>query len=151
MKAISPALVGLCVVTALAGCSMLPESKKIEYKSAGKAPSLEVPPDLTQITRDDRYLVPDTGARGSATYSAYSADRSGANQPQNSAVLPAVDNVRIERAGNQRWLVVALPPDKLWGTIKDFWQETGFIVSVERPEAGVIETCLLYTSDAADE
>ena len=140
MKAISPALLGLCVVTAVAGCSMLPESKKIEYKSAGKAPSLEVPPDLTQITRDDRYLVPDTGARGSATYSAYSADRSGASQSQNSAVLPAVDNVRIERAGNQRWLVVALPPDKLWGTIKDFWQETGFIVNVERPEAGVIET-----------
>ena len=31
---------------ALAGCSMLPESRKIEYKSAGKAPTLEIPPDL---------------------------------------------------------------------------------------------------------
>ena len=47
---------------ALAGCSMLPESRKIEYKSAGKAPTLEIPPDLSQIARDDKYLVPGPAA-----------------------------------------------------------------------------------------
>lgn len=125
---------------ALAGCGILPDSRKIEYKSAGKAPTLEVPPDLTQITRDDRYLVPDAVGKGSATFSAYSADRTPLAQAQNSAVLPEVDKVRVERSGNQRWLVVAVPADKLWDTVKDFWQETGFIISVERPEAGVMET-----------
>ena len=29
---------------ALAGCSILPDSRKIEYKSAGKVPTLEIPP-----------------------------------------------------------------------------------------------------------
>ena len=53
------------IALALAGCSVLPESRKIEYKSAGKVPTLEVPPDLSQITRDDRYLVPDVGGKGS--------------------------------------------------------------------------------------
>jgi outer membrane protein assembly factor BamC len=125
---------------ALAGCSMLPESRKIEYKSAGKAPTLEVPPDLSQIARDDRYLVPDAAGKGSATFSAYSADRTPQAQAQNSVVLPQVDKVRVERSGNQRWLVVAAPADKLWDTVKDFWQETGFIISIERPEAGVMET-----------
>ncbi|MBS1130146.1 MAG: NlpBDapX lipoprotein [Proteobacteria bacterium] len=125
---------------ALAGCGILPDSRKIEYKSAGKAPTLEVPPDLTQITRDDRYLVPDAAGKGSATFSAYSADRTPLAQAQNSVVLPQVDKVRVERSGNQRWLVVAVPADKLWDTVKDFWQETGFIISVERPEAGVMET-----------
>jgi outer membrane protein assembly factor BamC len=108
-------LVLALIAAALAGCSILPESKKIEYKSAGKVPSLEVPPDLSQITRDERFMVPDSGGRGSATYSAYSADRTGASQSQNTTVLPQVDNIRIERAGQQRWLVVALPPDKLYG------------------------------------
>ncbi|MGB4064618.1 MAG: outer membrane protein assembly factor BamC [Azonexus sp.] len=125
---------------ALAGCGVLPDSRKIEYKSAGKAPTLEVPPDLSQITRDDRYLVPDVAGKGSATFSAYSADRTPQAQAQNSVVLPQVDKVRVERSGNQRWLVVAAAPDKLWDTVKDFWQETGFIISVERPEAGVMET-----------
>lgn len=125
---------------ALAGCSVLPESRKIEYKSASKAPTLEVPPDLSQIARDDRYLVPDAAGKGTATFSAYSADRTPQAQAQNSVVLPQVDKVRVERSGNQRWLVVAAPADKLWDTVKDFWQETGFIISIERPEAGVMET-----------
>lgn len=125
---------------ALAGCGILPDSRKIEYKSAGKAPTLEVPPDLSQISRDDRFLVPDAAGKGSATFSAYSADRTPLAQAQNSTVLPQVDNVRVERSGNQRWLVVAAPPDKLWDTVKDFWQETGFLINVERPDAGVMET-----------
>jgi outer membrane protein assembly factor BamC len=128
------------LAVALAGCSMLPDSRKIEYKSAGKAPTLEVPPDLSQITRDDRYLVPDSAGKGSATYSAYSADRTPNAQAQNSTVLPQIDKVRVERSGNQRWLVVTAPADKLWDTVKEFWQETGFIIAIERPEAGVMET-----------
>ena len=125
---------------ALAGCSIIPDSKKIEYKSAGKAPSLEVPPDLSQISRDDRFAVPDATGKGSATFSAYSADRAPGAQSQNSVVLPQVDKVRVERSGNQRWLVVSAPADKVWDTVKDFWQETGFIVNIERAEAGVMET-----------
>ncbi|HJW24067.1 MAG TPA: outer membrane protein assembly factor BamC [Rhodocyclaceae bacterium] len=128
------------VAVAVAGCSMLPESKKIDYKSAGKVPSLEVPPDLTQLPKDDRFAVPDAAGKGSATFSAYTADRSPAGQAQNSVILPQVDKARIERSGNQRWLVVTAPADKLWDTVKDFWQEVGFIVKVEMPEAGIMET-----------
>lgn len=125
----------------LAGCGILPDSRKIDYKSASKSvPTLEVPPDLSQLTRDDRFLVPDAAGKGSATFSAYSADRTPLAQAQNSTVLPQIDKVRVERSGNQRWLVVAAPPDKLWDTVKDFWQETGFIINLERPDAGVMET-----------
>jgi outer membrane protein assembly factor BamC len=125
---------------ALAGCSAFPDSRKIDYKSAGKAPTLEVPPDLSQLARDDRFLVPDVAGKGSATFSAYSADRTPLAQTQNSSVLPKVDKVRVERSGNQRWLVVAATPEQLWDTVKDFWQETGFIIKLERPEAGLMET-----------
>ena len=55
-------------------------------------------------------------------------------------MLPQVDKVRIERAGTQRWLVVQHAADKVWPVVKDFWQETGFIVNIESPEAGVMET-----------
>ena len=138
----SLALAVLGVVAA--GCSsvsdIIPDSKKIDYRSAGKVPSLEVPPDLSQITRDDRYAVPDAAGKGSATFSAYSSDRTPAAQAKNSVVLPTVDKIRVERTGNQRWLVVTAPADKLWGPVKDFWQENGFIIVIERPEAGVMET-----------
>ena len=128
------------VALVVAGCGILPDSKKIDYKSSGKAPSLEVPPDLSQISRDDRYKVPDGAGKGSATFSAYAADRTPAAQAQNSVVLPQIDKVRVERSGTQRWLVVNVPAEKVWDTVKEFWQESGFIVNVERPEAGVMET-----------
>jgi outer membrane protein assembly factor BamC len=136
---LTPILLG----ATLAGCagSIIPETKKIDYKSASsRAPSLEVPPDLTQIARDDRFAVPDFSGKGSATYSEYSAERVPEAQAQNSVVLPTIDNIRVERAGNQRWLVVKTQPDRLWESTKDFWQELGFIISAETPEAGIMET-----------
>lgn len=133
------------IVLGLAGCSSnLLESNKIDYKSAASRQpqnALEVPPDLTAPGKDERYAVPDVAGRGSATFSAYSSDRTGAAQPSGrSGVLPAVEKMRIERAGSQRWLVVQGKPEQLWPVIKDFWLELGFLVNIERPEIGVMET-----------
>ena len=137
----SVSLIALSV--ALAGCSSsLLESKRIDYKSARQMQQpLEIPPDLTAPTRDDRFAVPDVSPRGVATYSAYSADRAG--QPAASSgpeVLATPDKMRIERAGTQRWLVVGGTPEELWPQIKDFWLELGFILNIESPEIGVMET-----------
>ena len=127
----------------LAGCSGgLLESKRIDYKSARQVAPLEIPPDLTAPTRDDRYAVPDVAPRGVATYSAYAADRAG--QPNTAStsgeVLATPDKMRIERAGTQRWLVVPGTPDTLWPQVKDFWLELGFILNIDSPNIGVMET-----------
>ncbi len=139
-----PRFAAILLIGFLAGCSgnILPESKKIEYKSAGKLPPLEIPPDLTQQTRDERYAVPDVSAsKGTATFSAYSSERSGqARTTTAQDLLPNVDSMRIERAGTQRWLVVSGSSEKLWPAVKEFWQEIGFLVNVEIPEAGIMET-----------
>lgn len=138
-------LLGCAVaVLTLAACSTFEiPSKKVDYKSAGKLPPLEVPPDLTRPGADDRFTVPDVNPRGAATFSAYSRERTGQPQttsPGSGSVLPQMGEVRIERAGTQRWLVVKGEPAALWSVVKDFWQETGFIVNVDIPEAGVMET-----------
>ena len=72
----------LTLLALLGGCSSMSflEGKKIDYKSAGKVPSLEVPPDLTAPAADSRYVVPDVSPQGSATFSAYNSER--ASQPQ---------------------------------------------------------------------
>ena len=136
--------VSLCVAAiVLAGCSSIGlETKKIDYKSASavKVPTLEIPPDLTSPTRDDRYAVPDSAGKGSATFSQYAGERGAKAQAQQSAVLPKVDKTRVERSGSQRWLVVGETPDKLWDQVKDFWQETGFVIKIDMPDVGVMET-----------
>ena len=144
MRRAGRALPALLLVLALAGCKTaadLLEGKKVDYKSAAaQLPTLEIPPDLTTPTRDNRYIVePSTS---SATLSGYQADR--AQQAKtgaiNSGILPAVAKMRVERAGSQRWLVVQQPAEKIWPRVREFWTESGFLLKVELPEAGVMET-----------
>ena len=129
------------VALSLSACSWI-DDKKVEYKSAGKLPSLEVPPDLTRPGRDDRYLVPETpsGPGGTTTLSTYNSERAAAPRPGSTEILPDNNKVRVQRSGNQRWLVVSETPEKLWPIMKEFWQTNGFVLRTELPEAGVMET-----------
>jgi outer membrane protein assembly factor BamC len=134
----------IALTASLAACATatnILEAPKVDYKSAGQLPTLEIPPDLTTPARDNRYVVPDTG-KSSATLSGYQADRAQQAKTGNitAGVLPSMEKMRVDRAGNQRWLVVAEPPEKIWPLVRDFWQENGFLIAVNVPEAGVMET-----------
>jgi outer membrane protein assembly factor BamC len=124
----------------VAGCSGLGDAleSKIDYKSSGQLPPLEVPPDLTAPARDSRYALPET--RQSATLSGYQQERREQGRAGGTQVLPQPEQVRVERSGNERWLVVQEPPEKVWPLVRDFWQERGFLIKYEAPEAGVMET-----------
>ena len=121
----------------LGGCSTMNDmlkGDKIDYRTSGKAgPSLEVPPDLTQLTRETRYVVPGTAVSANAF-----------QVGQGTQALPvaalAVGDVRIERSGSQRWLVVNRPADKLYGPIRDFWLESGFLLALDQENLGIMET-----------
>ncbi len=131
----------LCVSGLLFGCADGAfQTKKIEYKSAGKLPTLEVPPDLTQVSADERFNVPDLNPQASALFSAYNNDRTQPAHAKASTLLPVQENVTIERAGSQRWLKIKSTPDQVWPILHAFWQEMGFLIKVEMPEAGIIET-----------
>jgi len=124
------------VITALlaSGCSVLQEDR-IDYRSARPAATLEVPPDLTQLQRDSRFVAPGTTA---VTAAGFQLPQPGA------AALPTatvqVGDVRIERAGDQRWLVVNRPPEQLWSPIRDFWQANGFLLTLDQQQLGLMET-----------
>ncbi|WP_137895051.1 outer membrane protein assembly factor BamC [Ramlibacter sp. 2FC] len=124
----------LGLTLALGACTVL-EGDRIDYKSAGKGPSLEVPPDLSQLSKDARYTV---AGSGSVTASSYQGAQ--AASPAVPTAAASVGDVRIERAGNQRWLVVNRPADQLWGPVRDFWQENGFLLTIDQANLGIMET-----------
>jgi outer membrane protein assembly factor BamC len=123
------------------GCGTVGDAldNKVDYKSQGTLPPLEIPPDLTTPARDTRYVMPEN-ARQSATLSGYQQERREQARAGNTTVLPQVADMRVERAGNERWLVLQQPPEKVWGLVRDFWLERGFLIKYEQPEAGVMET-----------
>lgn len=143
-------VVGALAVLGLSSCSSFSEmleSDRIDYKSetATQTPGrrLEIPPDLTQLRRDNRYTIPENGI----------VTASGYNQQQqemrpnmavgglSGAVAPnAAPDIRIERDGSQRWLVVNRTPESLWPQIRDFWQDNGFLINIDSPDTGIMET-----------
>ncbi|WP_082836511.1 outer membrane protein assembly factor BamC [Acidovorax sp. GW101-3H11] len=135
MKAATTRLSLLALAMALSACAAL-EGDKIDYKSAARGSTLEVPPDLTQLSRDSRYAVPGGPVSAAALQAGQAAQPSGT---ANAAALQLGD-VRIERDGNQRWLVVNRPADKLWEPVRDFWQENGFNLTQAESNVGIMET-----------
>ena len=137
----SLALLPLALAFALAGCSSienLMSGDKIDYRTSGnKTNGLEVPPDLTQLARDTRY-----GQQGgSVSASTFQAPLPAGSVPVVQTVAPqAVGDIRIERAGNQRWLVTPLTPEQLWPQLQSFWADRGFKLTVNQADAGVMET-----------
>jgi len=131
-------------VLLLGGCASVNDwlEGKVEYKKASALPPLEIPPDLTSPSRDNRYVVPETASGTStATLSGYEAERRDAKPgAAGPVVLPQPEHMRIERAGTQRWLVIDEKPEKLWPLVRDFWQENGFLIKLEQPDVGVMET-----------
>ena len=117
-----PRWTALALATVLAsGCSVLQEDK-IDYKSAKQVNTLEIPPDLTQLSRETRYNIPGSVV----TASGYQVSQPSQTVPTAAA---QVGDVRIERAGSQRWLVVDRPAEALWGPVRGFWQENGFLLT----------------------
>jgi outer membrane protein assembly factor BamC len=123
----------------LAGCSGF-GNKSTEYKGAQARATqpLEVPPELTAPSMDDRYSIPDP--RAQTTYSAYSQKPAATGAPVAPTVLPRFDSVKVERFGDQRWLVVKADPEKVWPVIREFWIDNGYKLLREEPQLGLIET-----------
>ncbi|WP_293601447.1 outer membrane protein assembly factor BamC [Polynucleobacter sp. 39-46-10] len=121
----------------LLGCKSVTTNDTVDYKSAGavRGPNLSYPPDLITAQADRRYIVQD----GSATMSEYNAAVKKSVQTRKN-VMTGIPGMRIARDGERRWLVVEKPAPELYPQIKDFWQENGFLLVIDSPSTGIMET-----------
>jgi outer membrane protein assembly factor BamC len=133
--ALNRTALALLTLSLLSGCSTLMDGDKVNYKTEGgtKVVPLDIPPDLTQLTRDTRYVVPSgavmassMGQRATSTVAATAAKQ--------------VNDVRIERDGKQRWLVVNRSADDVWPIVHNFWPDNGFTYVVDQQQLGLLET-----------
>lgn len=127
----------------LGGCSMLglsTDGDSIDYRSgARKTTTLEVPPDLTPLARDGRYQ-PQSGAVSANALASGASARPAAAPGEPSVAVQQVGDLRLERAGDERWLVSPKAPEQLWPKVRQFWLDRGFNIATESAEAGTLET-----------
>jgi len=138
----SRVLAALSCLAVLASCSSIDNmlsGDKVDYKSNSSARSagLEVPPDLTQLSKESRYQQ-QNGAISASTFQAAAAASAPAMVP---VVAPqAVGGFKIERLGTERWLSTTLTPEEVYPQVRAFWKDNGFNLIQDRAEAGVLET-----------
>jgi len=127
----------LIALGALTACKSVTSNDTVDYRGSGaiRGPNLAYPPDLITSQADRRYIVQD----GSATMSDYNAAVKKSSQLR-SNVMTGIPGMRIARDGERRWLVVEKPASELYPQVKDFWQENGFLLVVDSPSTGIMET-----------
>ncbi len=142
----SPARLGLvsaaCALALLgAGCSSVSSAlsgDKVDYRTSGaKTVSLEVPPDLSQLSGTGRYTYASTGPVSASTFA---QQTQGTAAPATAVAPNALGGVTLERDGQTRWLSVNQSPEQVWPLVRDFWVENGFELTLEQPQSGQMET-----------
>jgi outer membrane protein assembly factor BamC len=136
------AAVSLLAASLLAGCGTVEgflAGDKVDYRSQSvKTAPLEIPPDLTQLQRDGRFVA-SSGAVSASVYQSGAAAAPAA--AGTTTVAPAsLGDMKIVREGTQRWLVVPVAADQLWPQLREFWIERGFNLVIDNAQAGVMET-----------
>jgi len=159
-------VIGLSVFAT--GCSWLhfgeSDDNTYDYrKSKPRQEPLEVPPDLSQLPKDERFALPSASTAGTAGASsaggakpapaavagpaanpapvaAVAAGDATGIAPAGLQVAPATPGARIVRDGSQRWLAVDASPEVAYATIKDLWVSMGLKIQVDEPLIGLLQT-----------
>ena len=135
------AVVSVFAVLAITGCANIEMTDKIDYRSAAPPKPLDIPPDLSQLPKEDRYQVPGAGANTASAANAANAARGAqAAAPTTGNVIPAVTNARFERDGSQRWLAVDQPPEQVIEQVREMFKTVGLGIVRDDPTLGIVET-----------
>lgn len=136
----------LALLSVAAACSLLASGcsstssilgEKVDYRKTGtQTVNLDVPPDLSKLPGQSRY-----GQMSPAVVSANSINTPTAAVSTSPSVAPGqLGTVKLERQGQTRWLSVNQPPEQIWESVRQFWLDSGFELTVDQPEAGLLET-----------
>ncbi|UCC56872.1 MAG: outer membrane protein assembly factor BamC [Gammaproteobacteria bacterium] len=129
-------VIGSLAGVLLAACSSADKSpgRRVDYKKSRTTEALEVPPDLSSSTINDAPSMLDQAGTSFTEFSETTPAIGSAR------VLPSQESMRVERDGDQQWLVLQGAPQQLWPRVRDFWGQEGFLIKTEDPRVGIIVT-----------
>lgn len=165
----TPIALALAAGFVLAGCGSLDgvADSRIDYRGAKvQQSSLEVPPDLTQLSAENSRYQPQTGTVSATTFQPGAATPASTVPTAQPVTAPVVSTTaptgtvgsatapmapgatapaasgqfRIERSGDIRWLSTSLTPEQIWPQLQAFFSERGMTLSTDQPQIGLMET-----------
>jgi len=127
------------LILALAGCQYVPKLDEVlpdsrsEYRRSTTLPDLEVPPDLSTESIQDKMAIPEEGA----SYSTYQERVTARRKEREAAGSP---EGAVQALTGERVIVVPGDTGTVWDRLHLFWEERGFALNLDDSEYGVQET-----------
>lgn len=130
----------LCGVLSVSSCGTffgdegVFRDRKNDYLQEKLLPPLAVPEDVNFESEDELFVIP--------TVTNQSLPSNDFEVPRPAPLLNAGadDQVRIQKLGDERWILIDLPPSHLWQRIKNFLAENKIPVLLEDANQGLLET-----------
>ncbi len=124
------------IVLSLTACSSTDE-KILNYRSSEITPTLEIPPDLTQVSAESNLNIPGSKVGLPENKGRYVET---GNLNVEVRTLPKVKGLSIEGLGDSHWLKVSDKAEVIYPLLRTFWAEQGFTLQKDEPAVGVMET-----------
>jgi len=115
-----------------------PDQRDVDYKSSRVETDLSIPPDLSTPSKDNVLAIPDEQV-STAVASSYGGQTQTTTQVV-SRVLPEQQGIRYIRRRDMAWLVMQGSVEQVWDKIREFWLKNGFLLKVDNPSTGIMET-----------
>jgi len=140
----------ICLSVGLTGCGWFGDDEGIfvnprdDYLNAKPGAELQVPEGLDQKAVADPFPIPPTPEQTNASY-----------YPERPPLPDAIygdekaEEVRMQRIGDRRWLVVPEEPTTVWPKLKQFFTENGVQIVNEVPTDGRMDTQWLLVDGTA--
>lgn len=138
-----PLVTAALLLTACSGGNLtdLIPDRRPDYRQSRMHSALEIPPDLSAASLDDKLTVPDLNPATTATYSAYAKDNAVRDRRGYIQVLPELQGVRVvENAGELPYLLVNADANTTWQAVTRYWHNNGIRLKVSDPAIGLMET-----------
>lgn len=142
MKALCRIALGAMLTSVLAGCGWFDRGgegflliPKDDYLDSVQHNELLIPDDLRTLEDTDPFPIPQTPQAANPTFYA--------ERPPLPDAIYANDNrdeVRIQRLGERRWLVIPEAPTTVWPKLKQFLAENGVPQAYDAPQSGRLNT-----------
>ena len=143
-------LLSLVMLLNLVACSWLTDGESGyfrdrggDYKLARVEPGIKLPPGLGDDALQDIYVIPPI------TEQLVPAGEFEVPRPAPLVAGEDEELVRIQKLGDEQWMLVAVAPGQLWPQVRAFITSSGVRIGRVDARAGIIETGWLEREDGA--
>lgn len=124
----------------ISGCNSI-NDEKVQYKKSKSLPTLEIPPNLTELNDDKNFALP-----GSTLGTIEAVGKSGQKINYTGKVLPNISGISLKGSGDFHWLEINQEPQDVYTVLKSFWVDEGFNLIKDEPLIGIMQTEWLDSS-----